>query len=357
MAIISSLEKNSEWFNCIEERDKVEAASYLAGFMSMSSVFDVMYVRTNLRRLGMPNEEVMKLRDEMLSMDDLGKLKYAIFDAAISNNTNIKYHMKKNGLDLSDHEVAVALIKRETLLPFKKQLAKNKVSTIPHPDRIEREVDRASKSPELTAWINRFVYKKLRAFYKSERLSQEDYVNDLKFHFIRTYKLYRPIRSEEFAYNSSKRVVHNEGIKKIAYHLDPSRRRIYKNNTTATGYDNVLMSITIKAKDGSGTEIFSPEVEKNSGSNEYERLDFLKSIKQVQSLFTGKRLEALKILCLEDNQKFVAWYNKAFEEDIYSVKEAFFESEDWLNVVAKYFGAKQEHMDLLLQQIRNAISK
>ena len=211
-------------------------------------------------------------------------------------------------------------------------------------------------------FISKFVAKKLRFIYDSNKLQHADFVNELQFEIIRKFYMSTPFLSPLHRENTIKRAAHNYGMNLIKYYTNPERSRIVKENG---GYTNRIQGFANESYDGAEVNNFEITNHLDTQKGHYEpgffraqtAYDNLMELKDYIH-YNEKDLPIITLLTLKDDNHFIKWAEGECTNYFASTEEVYeyLNQEAYYEAIAKYLNVPIENVLNTVFALRNRLS-
>jgi hypothetical protein len=289
----------------------------------------------------------MKIREQsILILNFKMAILLSLFDIE-----NAKGIFKKCNIDWGNRNV-LPLLKEWGFISKLKTKVKKKL--LLYPEDIKNKCGKLIVG--LDSYLNRYINKKLRFIYKSNNLSNTDIKGSLVSEGIMCYYNEVPFKIEEHLNNLVKSKITSTGCNIIKHYKTQKRDRLKQQE------DGTFLGTVISVNQGSEGEEFDVLERTDSGDNNgtsvFRDTRYTQSLNKLKYIYLtknfDKKYQALNILSLNNDKKFLDWYNKErkkkFElvEDIYDFEG----STQFMKYVRAYFNASDRSWKSFIDEVK-----
>jgi hypothetical protein len=228
-----------------------------------------------------------------------------------------------------------------------RRIVKNLQQPIPKPQELIDNCESVMNSTNMVSFIGKFIYRKLRSFAESNRFSLADFEQDLFAKGVQCYYSSVPNLSKQHTINYVKKAIKYRGHSLISYYAADCRTRLVKWDTSS-GFTNTLRDIS---------GLTDSDISLNPIQTSLTNLDsmelWITYQRALDRASVGQR-KALSMMTLENNSKFLAWYNFYYRRSCDSTHDIFLDHDStsaYFDTVRAYLGISSHQFNSWLQRL------
>lgn len=241
---------------------------------------------------------------------------------------------------------------------YEKLKTKLKGVSVKSPEQYKREC--GTILSQLKTYISKYVYAKFRFIVMGHNFEFGDFITQLTYNAIQAYYHEIPFKSGLYLANSMRTKVKNDGTNLILHYTRQKNMRMTEEDGKYVG---TTISINQSSIDGEEFDILEKtDVEQ---PNQYDLLDSRMTLNSISKRYIkangekGKKYEALLIMCMYDDPKFIEWYNQTHGTKYESTESIYckFKDNRFGEVVRQYFKATQGSWNSFMDELKNLLTE
>jgi hypothetical protein len=228
-----------------------------------------------------------------------------------------------------------------------RKLVRELQQPIPKPQQLVDNCTLLMDSDNITVFIKKFVYRKLRTFAANNRLSLADFEQDLLAKGTQCYYSAVPNLSMQHTVNNVKKSIKHHGHSLISYYTAECRSRLVKWDT-ASGVTNTLRTLDgLSDNDINCNPMYASLTELNT-------MDLWLNYQRLLDRAEGSKRKALSMMLLENNDQFCQWFNFYYHRDCDTTRDVYLEHPTptaYFDTIRAYLGIPSQRFNYWLQTL------